>query len=78
MDKEINNRKCEVLLEGRSDFKSYRVFSGILLALRKGDEMSVLQVSGIKVEEHRGWRCGSTEEERFYPGMIMFLDKVKI
>ena len=33
MDKEINNRKCEVLLEGRSDFQSHGVFSIIPLSL---------------------------------------------
>lgn len=48
----------------------------------------MLQVSGIKVEEHRGWRCGSTEEERLYSGMmartikhmtvLQFMDKVQI
>lgn len=48
----------------------------------------MLQVSGIKVEEHRGWRCGSNEEERLYPGMMVmtikhmtglqFMDKVQI
>lgn len=33
------------------------------------DQSSVLQVSGDKVEERRGWRCGSSEEERLYSGV---------
>lgn len=60
MDKEINNRKCEVLLEGRSGSCHITVSSVLPLA---ADETALLQVPGVKVEEHRGWRRGSAEEE---------------
>lgn len=35
------------------------------------DLAPLLQVSRVKVEGHRSWRCGSFEEERLYSGMTI-------
>lgn len=70
MDNEINNRKSEVLLNGRLE-ESCLLKKFFLINLKKQNKthfpffllFSLLQVSRGQVEGNPGWRCGSSQEK---------------